>query len=179
MSKNTVDRESPQACEAFVIGVVPDPITRLSCLRILRAGMVAAHSRSAAAWSVTLSDDFLRLNIGSTEAYTLRAGVIRVLVLVGDSATVPSTLTPSTLRPSPYRSAPPSAQLLRVAPSQVVSMEPWVRDCFVNFALKASVTKDGRPRGTPYHASHSPGVVSYLSTTLDEVVPTPKFGING
>ena len=48
MSKNTVDRESPQACEAFVIGVVPDPITRLSCLRILRAGIVAAHSRSAA-----------------------------------------------------------------------------------------------------------------------------------
>ena len=58
-------------------------------------------------------------------------------------------------------------------------MESWVCECFANFALKASVTKDGRPRGTPYNASHSPGVISYLSTTLNEAVPTPNFGTRG
>lgn len=161
-----------------MVGVLPDPDTRLSCMRILHAGIVAAHSRATAGWSVTLSRDFLRLNIGSTEAYTLREGVIRVLILVGDSSKVPAVLTESTLRPSPYRATPPNTQLLRVIPMQVVSMEPWVRDCFANFALKASVTKDGKPRRTPYHPSYSAGVVSYLSTTLNAVVPTPEFGTN-
>jgi hypothetical protein len=173
-----VDRKSPQECEAILIGILPDPSARLSCLRILRAGIVAAHSRATAAWSVTLFSDGLRLNIGSTEAYTLREGVVRVLILVGDTTTVPAALLASSLLPSPYKSTPPETQLFRTIPSRVVTVEPWLRDCFVNFALRASVTKTGEPRRTPYHPSHSAGVVSYLSTTLHEVVPTPDFRSN-
>ena len=96
-----LDRASPQECEAILIGILPDPSTRLSCLRILRAGIVAVHSRATAGWGVTLFSDGLRLNIGSTEAYTLAEGVIRVLILIGDTAKVPAALTASSLSPSP------------------------------------------------------------------------------
>lgn len=161
-----------------MIGILPDLGTRLSCLRILHAGIVAAHSRATAGWSVTLFSDGLRLNIGSTEAYTLHEGVVRVFILIGDTAKVPAALTASSLSPSPYRSTPPGTQLFRAVPLRVVAVESWLRDCFVNFALKASVTRAGEPRRTPYHPSHSAGVVSYLSTTLNEVVPTPEFRSN-
>jgi hypothetical protein len=179
MNKDSdLDRTSPQECEAVLVGILPDPSTRLSCLRILRAGIVAAHSRGTAGWSVTLFSYGLRLNIGSAEAYTLSERVVRVLILVGDTVKVPAALTASSFSPSPYRSTPPNTQLLRAVPSRVAAVESWLRDCFVNFALKASVTRAGKPRRTPYHPSHSAGVVSYLSTTLNEVVPTPEFRSN-
>jgi len=118
-------------------------------------------------------DNGFRLNVGSAEAYALSPGDVRLLLLLTDSA--PPTLTGVSLSPSPYKSTPPGTQLFLASPTQVAALEAWSQQGLIAFVRLACVNKHGKPRNTPYHPSHSPGLVSYLSSAVGQDIPTPRI----
>jgi hypothetical protein len=170
-----VDRSSLEACESVFIAALPDLSCRLAAIRVLGAGIFAAHIQAPGAWSVTLFKAGLRMNVGSAEAFTISEDLVRALVLPGSAASVVPGDRLALLSPSPYRSTPRGAQVVAASAAQFASLEGWVRQPFLSFVTAASLNRAGRPRRTPFHGSHSPGVVSYLSRVLGQTLPNPVF----
>jgi hypothetical protein len=144
----------------------------MECLGLLADAICAANSHSRAGWTVTLYSNGLHLNVGSTEAYTLLDGQLRLLLEPGDGLDPKLSVF---LRSSPYKSTPPGTQMLDVNTQAVPALLESVRGPFLSFVHGASVTKRGEPRRTPYYPTYSSGVVSYLSKFLGIELPTPDY----
>lgn len=169
-----MDRTSEQDARTLLESLLPDPELRRLCLTLLADAIDAAHARGPAVWEVTLRDHKLTLNVG--RLYLMRIGKGVVWMVLARKA-----LTPEELALVESLSEDDGALQFSVVKEYVHVALPIERLPtllpVVQRILKASVDlcADTVKYRTPFYKCHSPGILTYLSTTLNRSLPTPDF----
>ena len=164
------NREDPGASRHILDRLFAGQVgaARMSSLRFLTDSISQVAARWNDRWSVTLTRDFIRLNVGCVEAVVLHAGGVNVLAANGR---IPKGVLLHDRRP--YKRAA-GARLLEIPFDKAERLLPaMVR--LHHKALSAAV-KCRMPAGTL--RAHSPGTVSqaWLELALTDPIPRPDRG---
>jgi len=166
--KVTVDRESSESARRIIEKICPDGAPRATVLEHLARSIQVIHHLAPTAWSVTLQESVVRLNVGGMMALDLQPQGLYVVAhepsieiaareqLAGYEEDEFRYLTGVMGYLVPFNELDPAANLLRPAHEEV---------------LKQAVAKSDR---APFRSAHSPGVLKLLRE-IGKDVPDPTY----
>jgi 5-methylcytosine-specific restriction enzyme A len=142
---------------------------RRACTLLARS-ICAAHDAGPSAWSVTLTQRMIRLNVGQVEVTTLRNGCLKLLVSAPAELPVSRGVELRYTRSPAYDSVPVPSGHAELDLSQ--SKPPGrLLEAHAAFIREAA----GRKRHSPFARAFSEGVLRFLDTVLGGRLPRPDW----
>lgn len=161
-------RADPRAARRVLEKLIPKRYLPGTVALLARA-VVAAHSRDRFKWSITLSEDFIRLNMGLIEVLSIQRGVITLIV---NGARARSVIDPEDVVDGGFKSVP-SAAGVRFVVGAIKSHVDILWDAFEANLHEASLT----PRHPSAKRAHSPGLLRLLTEQTHTDVPNPVWAV--
>jgi 5-methylcytosine-specific restriction enzyme A len=166
-------RASAEVAEIVFEYISEDKNSIKACAQLLANSISLAHQAGEQCWSLTLHVDGIRLNVGPVEVLVLRYEEV-FLVLDGTNYNelAVSQINPFITAPEIYYPSVPGQQILCTLPAgKLDDFYPSVAEAHQTFILSAA----RRRKKSAWHASFSPGVISYLNQLLHISLPTPAY----
>jgi hypothetical protein len=169
-------RTSLDRTDAGVAGVVcealwPDTNVRRAVLGQLAASIHAAHCVSPSAWEVTLSSNYIRLNVGQVETLTARRDEISfyfkqpIVSVSGAHLHIDSGSEPV------FAAVPIPSGVARIAATEASALPRDVRAAHDAYLQEAASFK----RVSPFKRAFSPGLLDYVEALLSIALPRPSY----
>lgn len=152
----------------LVRALLPNPRVRRALLSALADSIGVADKVSPAAWGVTLTPSYLRLNVGPIEVLTIFEGGVGVGIAREFMRGLPARLRDEVTRG--YSSVAGSKHI-ELANNDFARDFPKLREA--HQALVESAAK--RRSGYTWKEAHSPELLHYLRDTLRRTVPEPSW----
>ncbi|MBV9467740.1 MAG: hypothetical protein JO316_16300 [Abitibacteriaceae bacterium] len=168
-----LDRASADAARLVIEQLLPQTETRRIALSFLTSSINQANNISADAWGITLFKDLVRLNIGNTEAFVIESGAVYVVLddtSLSDQARRQLKKWGEFGKKGHYRTVP-NAIGLRLPTAKLSQAIPLLQDAHTRLIEEAA----SRRKRTTWYEAHSPGVISYLQSTLSVEIPNPSY----
>ena len=170
------DRDHEEAASEVAISILPS-FVRKSCLELLADSIDKAHIASPKSWGVTLFPNLIRLNVGMVEACFL-SNEQMYLTLLRDNLTE-QAFQNKLLAFNMYDSETKEGVYKSVPGSLGCSFNVKYLNEVIELLLPAHNTLIQRASRTRRHSetknAHSPGVLKYLRTELNRVLPDPLY----
>lgn len=170
------DRVHEEAASEVVISILPS-FARKSCLELFADSIDKAHIASPKSWGVTLFPNLIRLNVGMVEACFLSNEQI-YLTLLRDNLTE-QTFQNKILTFNMYDPKTKEGVYKSVPGSLGCSFNVKYLSAVIELLLPAHNTLIQRAAQTRRHSktknAHSSGVLKYLRTELNRVIPDPLY----
>ncbi len=152
------DRSKPEVAAKIMKELCPRVAERQLIVRQLAGSIGVAEGIDSDCWAVTLFSNGFRLNVGSVEAFAFLDGQVRLLLCgsVPREAKALGAVYTCDLKNAPQPSFLYVCDLAtfgRLRNRLAATHEAYVRG--------AAVTREGKPRRTPYVNSHSTGLYTY------------------
>jgi hypothetical protein len=165
-----LDREDPSSTALVLSRLYEDESQRALCSTLMAEAIDLASRHGDTRWSISLFRRFVRLNVGRLLALELRDNALRLgLVLNPADDGTRDLVNREAVATEGFATTPPSA--LYTLPLEAwVANEGRIRPLFNTFIGLAAKTA----RKSPTARSYSPGVISYLETTLNRSLPRPS-----
>ncbi len=151
--------------------------TRRTCLLFLAESIKYADTLDPNRWGLTLSESFLRLNVGMIEVIALFPGLVHLLV---DCETMSPDLRADQrvalhqniddCRLGIYKSVPGSV-IANLAPAELEDLVPVIQRSHRVLIAHASETR----RNPATKTGHSRALIEYLASYLKEDIPQPSY----
>jgi 5-methylcytosine-specific restriction protein A len=147
-----------------------DAESRKTCLDFLGNSIEQSHSLSPICWALTLGRDYVRLNVGSIEAFTVHPQSLNVIV----HRDVPTPDHPK-LKRSPkartlYKSV--AGSTAHELPARHATILLPITKKSHEYLIEKAVAKSTK---TKWHYAHKPALVIYLSHFLNRELPQPAY----
>jgi len=171
------DRADIESARAAFVYLLPKEDIRRACLAGLANSIEVAHDVKRSSWGTTLYADFVRLNVGMPEAFTITRERI-YLVLDAENLNEKVWATDQVTRYY-YEHAAKNGLYLSVPDSvgctfpYLLFLEtyPQVRVSHESIIRKAAKTR----RNPSTRGAHSPGILKFLRNELQRNLPTPIY----
>lgn len=167
--KGAVNPNAEQSAKQVVESLLPETQERLSILNALVENICAADNDNHSGWNITLKEQFVNLNVGGAQLFSIFPDGVRLLV---DAHVVDDDLI-TQLGPRAIdglsKAVKPSF-FVSIHKREFAELYPALRD-----ACKSACTKATRPGQSPWRIRHAAGVVAYLHTATGHDVPAPQY----
>jgi hypothetical protein len=159
-----IDRASESAAAAVIQGLYPAQAERQQCLARLAMSIKLLHHLSPEYWEITLEQRLVTLNVSKLAAICFLPGKLRLLA---EKAWVPPDIWNLSLSvggvPQAGLRTALNLEWIDLPSSRLDELLPRCQRAHEEAVLQASL--GGR---STHPQAHSPGVVAFMNTTLDE-----------
>jgi hypothetical protein len=172
-----VDKDNQDSIDEVIQGIFPDDAPQHCSLDFLADSIALAHALSPDRWGLTLSNDFLRLNVGKIEVLAFYSYLIHCLL---DLSTLPKELRTNDRvsflenkndpRLGIYKSVPGSV-ICNIIDDEPEDLLALIKDSHGRLIENAAQT--GRNPMTK--RSHSPKAIDYVASYLGRDLPQPAY----
>jgi len=166
------EQESPdfESCRSLVERGLPEARDRRATLSALAASIRAAHRRGPSSWGISHFDDFIRLNVGPVEVFTIAAsGPPRVMVSNRSLKALELTHAQGVSRT--YRSV--NGRMVSVEAADVPALMRMLRPGHLEVLSTAASVRPNY--NETWRARHSQAVLEFLQEVLGRRLPTPAW----
>jgi len=146
---------------------------RTTCARLLADSIFFAHSISPYCWTLTLSSNRIRFNVGPVEVLVFRSSDIFLVIADSEDGRFSNLEYHNYIKPSAlhYPSVPIHQCLCNIPPESIEKTYPRISENHRRFIQSAANCK----KVTSWKSSFSIGLILYLQSLLKVTLPTPAY----
>jgi hypothetical protein len=166
-------RGSDDAARKVFAKIFPDDSVRKSAEEFLGECIERAHEKNSNSWEITLGPRYIMFNVGFVKVLRLHFKETRIYLL--GSAFTPELREKYAdiieFSDDFFKSLKEEAGICRIAPSKFAEIISDLKYAVYQF-IDVNAT---RSKSSVWAASHSPGVITYLRSSLQKELPSPDY----